>query len=106
MLPLAPRSSFLTYILRSVTHLLSATMATSWENARRHARALEQALETKLSSYSKIAAGISRGGASGAAAGSSRGEINVEEEGEEGYRLVEEEVEELVGKVSYLKAEN
>jgi Golgi SNAP receptor complex protein 1 len=71
-------------------------MTTSWDNARRHARALEQALETKLSSYSKIAAGISRGGPSQP---NSR-EINVEDEGEEGYRLVEEELEELVGKVS------
>jgi Golgi SNAP receptor complex protein 1 len=68
-------------------------MAT-WENARRHARALEQALETKLSSYSKIAAGISRG-----STGESSRDVNVEDEGEGGYRLVEEELEELVGKV-------
>lgn len=80
-------------------------MATSWDNARRHARALETALEAKLSSYSKIAANISRGGGasssgSGVAGSSSRrGEVNVEDEGEEGYRLVEEELEELVGKV-------
>lgn len=74
-------------------------MATTWENARRHARALEQALETKLSTYSKLAAGISRGGAGSEGAGSSRGQVNIEDEGEGGYRLVEEELEELVGKV-------
>lgn len=77
-------------------------MTSTWDNARRHARALEQALESKLSAYSRIAADISRGGGGGTSstgAGSSRGEVNVEDEGEGGYRLVEEELEELVGKV-------
>ncbi|KAK4688668.1 golgi SNAP receptor complex member 1, partial [Tremellales sp. Uapishka_1] len=72
-------------------------MSTPWENARRHARALETALEAKLSSYSKLAAVISRG--TPGAAGASRDEMAMEEEGVGGYKLVEEEIEELLGKL-------
>ncbi len=71
-------------------------MTTPWDNARRHARALETALDAKLSSYAKIAATVSRG----AAAYGNRDELSLEEEGVGGYKLVEEEVEELLSKVS------
>lgn len=59
---------------------------------RRHARALETALDSKLTSYSKLASSISR-------SGGARDELVMEEEGEGGYKLVEEEVEELIAKV-------
>ncbi|GFZ52368.1 hypothetical protein JCM24511_10141 [Saitozyma sp. JCM 24511] len=72
-------------------------MSTAWDNARRHARALETALEAKLSSYSKLAATISRGPAG--AGSSSRDVPSHEDEGVGGYKLVEEEVEELLGKL-------
>jgi len=73
-------------------------MSTSWDNARRHARALETAVDSKLSSYSKLAAKISRGnGAPGV--GSSRDQLGFEDEGEGGYKLIEEEIEELLGKL-------
>ncbi|RXK35446.1 golgi snare protein [Tremella mesenterica] len=70
-------------------------MSTAWDNARRHARALETALGTKLSTYSRLAADISR------SAGGSREREDREEldEGEGGYKLVEEEIEELLGKL-------
>ncbi|WWC92774.1 uncharacterized protein L201_007733 [Kwoniella dendrophila CBS 6074] len=72
-------------------------MATpSWDNARRHARALETALDSKLSTYSKLAATIARGG------GSSKDQSSLEQEdgdGIGGYKLVEEEIEELLGKL-------
>lgn len=68
-------------------------MSTSWENARRHARALETALESKLSAYSKVAAAIPRG------ASGSRDQVKDDDEGFGGYKLVEEEVEELLAKV-------
>jgi Golgi SNAP receptor complex protein 1 len=68
----------------------------SWDNARRHARALETAIDSKLSSYSKLAATISRGPSG--VGGSSR-DAHVDDEGVGGYKLVEEEVEELLGKV-------
>ncbi|KAK8849645.1 hypothetical protein IAR55_004980 [Kwoniella newhampshirensis] len=79
-------------------------MSTAWDNARRHARALETALDGKLSTYSKLAATIARGtsSASGGPSGStsaSRDALNLEEEGEGGYKLVEEEIEELLGKL-------
>ncbi|WVQ79221.1 hypothetical protein IAT38_001317 [Cryptococcus sp. DSM 104549] len=76
-------------------------MSTSWDNARRHARALETALDSKLSAYSKLAATIARGssGGSGAGGSSSRDELSLEEEGIGGYKLVEEEIEELLGKL-------
>lgn len=72
-------------------------MSTSWDNARRHARALETALDSKLSSYSKLAASIARGSSLGGS--SSRDELSMEEEGIGGYKLVEEEIEELLSKV-------
>ena len=70
-------------------------MSTSWDNARRHARALETALDAKLSTYSKIASTITR-------AGSSSSKPEDSEDGEGGYKLVEEEIEELISKVSQL----
>ena len=60
---------------------------------RRHGRALETALDSKLTAYSKLASSISR-------AGGRRDELVMEEEGEGGYKLVEEEVEELIAKVN------
>jgi Golgi SNAP receptor complex protein 1 len=66
-------------------------MSTAWDNARRHARALETALDAKLSTYSKIASTITRAGSS------SKPEDS--EDGEGGYKLVEEEIEELISKV-------
>lgn len=83
-------------------HTSTLTM-TSWDNARRHARALESALDTKLASYSRLAADIaggvgSRAGGSGGG-GPSRDVLDAEE-GVGGYKLVEEEIEELLGKVS------
>lgn len=74
-------------------------MTTSWDNARRHARALETALDAKVSTYSKIASTITRGGSSGNAGSSSR-EAELED-GAGGYKLVEEEIEELLSKASY-----
>lgn len=65
----------------------------TWDNAIRHTRALESALDTKLSNYSRIGADIAGGG--GAASASAAAE-----EGVGGYKLVEEEVEELLDKVS------
>lgn len=77
-------------------------MSTAWDNARRHARALETALDAKVSTYSKIASTITRGGSSGSGnAGSSSREAELED-GAGGYKLVEEEIEELLSKVSFL----
>jgi len=67
-------------------------MSSAWDNARRHARALEAALDTKLASYSRLAADIAGGGGG---EGSSS-----DMDGVGGYKLVEEEIEELLGKVS------
>ncbi|WVR08079.1 hypothetical protein IAU60_005125 [Kwoniella sp. DSM 27419] len=71
----------------------------SWDNARRHARALETALDAKLSTYSKLAATIARGGSSGSSSGT-RDALSLEEEGDGvgGYKLVEEEIDELLSK--------
>ncbi|WWD20273.1 hypothetical protein CI109_104749 [Kwoniella shandongensis] len=76
--------------------------STSWDNARRHARALETALDGKLSTYSKLAATIARGTSSSSSGGGGGGPSvsrDLEEEGEGGYKLVEEEIEELLGKL-------
>lgn len=64
---------------------------------RRHARSLETALDSKLTTYSKVASSISR-------SGGARDELVMEEEGEGGYKLVEEEVEELMSKVHLARA--
>ena len=69
-------------------------MSTSWENARKHARALEARLETKLTSYSKLAAQISSGSSR-----PSSDKLSEQEEGIGGYKLMEEEIEELLEKV-------
>lgn len=71
-------------------------MSTSWDNARRHARALETALDAKLSTYSRIASTITRGGGG---SGSTSREEDLED-GAGGYKLVEEEIEELISKAS------
>lgn len=63
----------------------------TWDNAIRHTRALESALDTKLSNYSRIGADIAGGGGVSG--------VEAAEEGVGGYRLVEEEVEELLDKV-------
>ncbi|KAL7425135.1 protein transport protein gos1 [Cryptotrichosporon argae] len=68
-------------------------MAQSWDNARRHARALESALDTKLATYSRLAGDVSRAG------GSSSNADDAAEEGLGGYKLVEEEIEELLVKL-------
>ncbi|WVF68479.1 hypothetical protein IAT40_003246 [Kwoniella sp. CBS 6097] len=75
-------------------------MSQSWDNARRHARALETALDSKLSTYSKLAATIARGG-NNSGAGGSKDALSLEEEGDGvgGYKLVEEEIEELLVKL-------
>lgn len=71
-------------------------MSSSWDNARRHARALETALDAKLSTYTKIASTITRG--SGPSSSSSTNEADLED-GAGGYKLVEEEIDELLSKV-------
>lgn len=68
----------------------------TWDNAIRHTRALESALDTKLSNYSRIGADIAGGSASTSS--------EAAEEGIGGYKLVEEEVEELLDKVRSLCA--
>lgn len=72
--------------------------STSWDNARRHARALETALDAKLSTYSRVAANISRSSSGGGGGGSSSRDA-LADEGEGGYKLVEEEIEELLSKL-------
>ena len=74
-------------------------MSPAWDNARRHARALETALDAKLAGYTKIASTVSRGSSS--VTGTSRDQVELEADGVGGYKLIEEEVEELLGKVSW-----
>jgi Golgi SNAP receptor complex protein 1 len=78
----------------------------NWDSARRHARALETALDAKLTNYSRVASAIANGQSTSTSAsssssplggGGSSGERQDEDEG--GYRLIEEEIEELVGKL-------
>lgn len=71
----------------------------SYDTLRRHARTLETALDSKLTAYSKLASKISR--PAGVGSSSFRGDdSNVEDgDGVGGYKLVEEEVEELCAKV-------
>ena len=61
---------------------------------------METALDAKVSTYSKIASTITRGGSSSGNAGSSSREAELED-GAGGYKLVEEEIEELLSKVSF-----
>jgi Golgi SNAP receptor complex protein 1 len=70
-------------------------MSAAWDNARRHARALETAVDAKLASYSKVASMITRGDASAASP-------NQDEDGAGGYKLIEEQIDELLGKVWHL----
>jgi Golgi SNAP receptor complex protein 1 len=60
---------------------------------------LETALDAKLSTYSKIASTITRAGAGGSTSSSSRGNEAELEDGAGGYKLVEEEIDELLSKV-------
>ena len=69
----------------------------TWENARKHARALDARLETKLTAYSKLAAQISAGSPR-----PSTDKLSEQEEGIGGYKLMEEEIDELLEKVSML----
>lgn len=83
----------------------------TWENARKHARLLESRLDVKLSSYSRLATQISSSGGLGSPGGSGKskdraGEIGLEEEGVGGYKLLEEEIEELLEKVRKLRETN
>lgn len=66
----------------------------AWDNARRHARALETALNGKLATYSQIATQIASTGLR-----SEQEPGPADEDGVGGYRLVEEEIEELLAKV-------
>jgi Golgi SNAP receptor complex protein 1 len=75
-------------------------MSSAWDNARRHARALEAALDTKLASYSRLAAEIAGSGSGGGRGEGSGGGSSSDMDGFGGYKLVEEEIEELLGKVS------
>lgn len=71
----------------------------NWENTRKHARLLESRLDSKLSSYSRLATQISGGGVGGGNSGKGRDEFGLAEEGVGGYKLMEEEIEELLEKV-------
>lgn len=64
----------------------------SWDNARRHARALETAVDAKLASYSKLASVITRGETT----------VDDDEDGAGGYKLIEEQIDELLVKVGQL----
>ena len=70
--------------------------SSAWDDARRHARALETALDGKMSAYTKAAAGLSRNIPSSS---TSTAEPDESDEGAGGYKLLEEEVEELLSKV-------
>lgn len=79
----------------------------NWESARRHARALETALDSKLTTYSRVASAIASGHptnsssspSSSSPVGGASGSRDRQDEDEGGYRLIEEEVEELIGKL-------
>jgi Golgi SNAP receptor complex protein 1 len=77
----------------------------TWDSTRKHARALESRIEAKLTAYSGVASQISAnsGGSSsrdGASSPRNRDIMSLEEEGIGGYKLMEEEIEELLDKVS------
>lgn len=61
----------------------------SWDNARRHARALETAVDAKLATYTKVASTITRG---------DQAATSQDEDGAGGYKLIEEQIEELLSK--------
>jgi Golgi SNAP receptor complex protein 1 len=72
----------------------------SYDTLRRHARTLETALDSKLTAYSKLASKISRSGlGSSSRAGGFKDDDVEDGDGIGGYKLVEEEVEELCDKV-------
>ena len=74
----------------------------SWDSARRHARALETALDAKLTTYSRVASAIASGSSSSSSSTNPHGSGGTgerQDEDEGGYRLIEEEIEELVGKL-------
>lgn len=76
----------------------------TWDSTRKHARALESRIEAKLTAYSGVASQIAanNGGSSrdGASSPRNRDIMSLEEEGIGGYKLMEEEIEELLDKVS------
>jgi Golgi SNAP receptor complex protein 1 len=78
---------------------------TTWDATRKHARALESRIESKLTAYSAIAGkiGANNGGShsrDGASSPRNRDIMSLEEEGVGGYKLMEEEIDELLEKVS------
>jgi Golgi SNAP receptor complex protein 1 len=82
-------------IRRNIQELIIIFNMSTWENSRKHARALEARLETKLTAYSKLAAQISAGSPR-----PSTDKLSEQEEGIGGYKLMEEEIDELLEKVS------
>ncbi|KAI5449396.1 protein transport protein gos1 [Naganishia albida] len=76
----------------------------TWDSTRKHARALESRIEAKLTAYSGVASQIAanNGGSSrdGASSPRNRDIMSLEEEGIGGYKLMEEEIEELLDKLS------
>ncbi|KAJ9102665.1 hypothetical protein QFC19_004774 [Naganishia cerealis] len=76
----------------------------TWETTRKHARALESRLDAKLSAYSALAGQIttSHGGSLTRDGSTSptrnRDVMSLEEEGVGGYKLMEEEIDELLEK--------
>jgi Golgi SNAP receptor complex protein 1 len=78
---------------------------TSWETTRKHVRALESRLDSKLSAYSAIAGQITTSNSGslirdGSTSPRNRDVMSLEEEGVGGYKLMEEEIDELLEKVS------
>ncbi|KAJ9097160.1 hypothetical protein QFC21_004829 [Naganishia friedmannii] len=78
---------------------------TSWETTRKHVRALESRLDSKLSTYSAIAGQITTSNSGslirdGSTSPRNRDVMSLEEEGVGGYKLMEEEIDELLEKLS------
>lgn len=94
------------WVHASATNKRQPTMSgATWDSTRKHARALESRIEAKLTAYSGVASQISAnsGGSSsrdGASSPRNRDIMSLEEEGIGGYKLMEEEIEELLDKVS------
>ena len=77
----------------------------TWDATRKHARALEARIESKLAAYSAVTGQISANsnggshGRDGASSPRGRDIMSLEEEGIGGYKLMEEEIDELLEKV-------
>lgn len=89
----------------ATTQRQSTMSGATWDSTRKHARALESRIEAKLTAYLGIASQISanNGGSSsrdGASSSRNRDVMSLEEEGIGGYKSMEEEIEELLDKVS------